>query len=87
MPAVALKYYLTTYIPQISVRAIGLDMYRQLRTLAETMDLLVQGRTPQALDMSMQRFKACQLAVADKCWNAARWLELIQPTEGQNVVH
>jgi hypothetical protein len=86
VPAVALKYLLTVYTPQNPVRTVGLDMYRQLRTLAECMDLLVQGKTPQALDLLMQRFKACQLAVADKRWDAARWLELIPPTEGQNVV-
>jgi hypothetical protein len=86
VPAVALKYLLTVYTPQNPVRAVGLDMFRQLRTLAECMDLLVQGKTPQALDMLMQRFKACQMAVADKRWDAARWLELIPPSEGQNVV-
>jgi hypothetical protein len=86
VPAVALKYLLTVFTPQNPVRTVGLDMFRQLRTLAECMDLLVQGKTPQALDMLMQRFKACQMAIADKRWDAARWLELIPPSEGQNVV-
>jgi hypothetical protein len=26
------------------------------------------------------------MAIADKRWDAARWLELIPPSEGQNVV-
>ena len=86
MPAVVLKYLLTTFIPQNPVKTIGVDMFRQLRTLAEAMDALIEGRTPAALDLLMQRFKACQLSLQDRSWSAAKWLELIPPTEGQTAV-
>jgi hypothetical protein len=86
VPPIALKYLLTTFLPQNPVKAIGSDMYRQLRTLAEAMDALIEGRVPAALDLLMQRFKACQLSLQDRSWAAARWLELIPATEGQTAV-
>ena len=86
MPPIVLKYLLTTFLPQNPVKAIGSDMYRQLRTLAEAMDALIEGRVPAALDLLMQRFKACQLSLQDRSWAAARWLELIPATEGQTAV-
>jgi hypothetical protein len=86
VPPIVLKYLLTTFLPQNPVKAIGSDMYRQLRTLAEVMDALIEGRVPAALDLLMQRFKACQLSLQDRSWAAARWLELIPATEGQTAV-
>jgi hypothetical protein len=86
VPPIVLKYLLTTFLPQNPVKAIGSDMYRQLRTIAEAMDALIEGRVPAALDLLMQRFKACQLSLQDRSWTAARWLELIPATEGQSAV-
>ncbi len=86
VPPIVLKYLLTTFLPQNPVKAIGTDMYRQLRTLAEVMDALIEGRVPAALDLLMQRFKACQLSLQDRSWSAAKWLELIPATEGQSAV-
>ncbi len=47
---------------------------------------LLVGKTPEALDMLMQRMKACIMSISDRGWSAAKWLELIPATEGQLVV-
>ncbi len=86
VPAIVLKYFLMVFMPQHSIKGIGVGMYRELRTLAEVMDLLIVGKTPEALDMLMQRMKACMMSIADRDWSSAKWLELIPPSEGQTVV-
>ncbi|CAK0799563.1 unnamed protein product, partial [Prorocentrum cordatum] len=79
LPPIVNKFLLNIFLASHPVSAIGEDMFRQMRTLSESLDLLIQGRLPEAMDMLMQRFKACQLACKDKHWRSARWLELIPP--------
>ncbi len=86
VPAIVLKYFLTVFMPQHSLKGIGIPMYRELRTLAEVMDLLIVGKSPAALDMLMQRMKACMMSIADRDWSSAKWLELIPHSEGQSAV-
>ena len=64
-------------MPNYPIRTIGVDMYREMRTLAEVLDLMLKGKNMQACDMVMARFKACQQRVKDGNWNAAKWYELI----------
>ena len=86
--ALVLRWLLTVYAPQNPVKHIGVPVYRELRTLAEAIDLLLQGKVTQALDVLTQRMKAVQVAVGDGHWGAAKWLELIpakdEPTTLRN---
>ena len=50
---------------------------RELRTLAEILDLLALGRVLESGDVVAQRFRAVELASADGTWQLARHLELI----------
>ncbi|CAK0814337.1 unnamed protein product, partial [Prorocentrum cordatum] len=79
LPPIVNKFLLNIFLASHPVSAIGEDMFRQMLTLSESLDLLIQGKLPEAMDMLMQRFKACQLACKDKHWRSARWLELIPP--------
>ncbi|CAK0868476.1 unnamed protein product [Prorocentrum cordatum] len=79
LPPIVNKFLLNIFLASHPVSSIGEDMFRQMRTLSESLDLLIQGKLPEAMDMLMQRFKACQLACKDKHWRSARWLELIPP--------
>ena len=76
-----LRFLLSVYLPQHPVREIGAEIYREMRTLAEALDLLLQGRTAAVADILAQRFKAIQVAVNDGDWSAAKWLELIPPRD------
>ncbi|CAK0838767.1 unnamed protein product [Prorocentrum cordatum] len=85
--ALALRCLLTVYLPQNPVRQIGAPMFRELRALAEAIDVLLQGKVQHALDVLTQRVKAAQVAISDGHWDAAKWLELIhardEPPEGK----
>ena len=81
---IVLRYLLSVYIPNHPVKAIGETAYRELRTLAESMDHILKGNSLCALDMLMQRFKAITVAIKDHSWRSARWLELI-PTDADGA--
>ena len=76
---VAVRYLMTVVFPQFG-EGIADDKLRELRTLATGLDLLVQGHTGQAADLSLQRFKSLLTSLRDRTDAAARWLELL-PTE------
>ena len=78
---IVLRFLLAVYLPQHPVKEIGGEIYRELRTIAEALDLLLQGRTAAVADILAQRFKAIQVAVGDGSWSAAKWLELIPPRD------
>ena len=86
LPVIPQKYLMTVFLVQHPVASIGDEMYRQMRTLAEVLDLLLEGRNLEAMDMLMQRFKACQLVCRDRNWRSARWLELIPPDPDMTAV-
>ena len=83
---IALRYLLTIYLPQHPVREIGVQTYRELRTLAEAVDLLMQGKAAHACDLIVQRLKALQVATTDGSWAAAKWLELIPPRDEPTAI-
>eukprot|EP00959_Pyramimonas_sp_CCMP1952_P298536 6244597-Pyramimonas_sp.AAC.1 len=68
---IVLRFLLSVYLPQHPVKEIGGEIYRELRTIAEALDLLLQGRTAAVADILAQRFKAIQVAVGDGSWSAA----------------
>ncbi|CAK0815284.1 unnamed protein product, partial [Prorocentrum cordatum] len=65
---------------------IGVQTHRELRTLAEAMDLLMQGKAAHACDLIVQRLKALQVATTDGSWAAAKWLELIPPRDEPTAI-
>ncbi|CAK0898088.1 unnamed protein product, partial [Prorocentrum cordatum] len=83
---IALRYLLTIYLPQHPVKEIGAQTYRELRTLAEAVDLLMQGKAAHACDLIVQRLKALQVATTDGSWAAAKWLELIPPRDEPTAI-
>ena len=81
LPPVVFKYLSTAFMPNFPIKDIGNDMYRQMRTLSEGIDLLLKGENLRALDLLMGRLKACQQWCKDRNWSSARWYELIPPEE------
>lgn len=85
-----LRSVVTSYLTQALMPAcasngqtFGLRNEREMRTLAEALDALVDGRLAAAGDLMMQRFRACEAAVLDggdqHAWSMAKHLELIPP--------
>ena len=52
-----------------------------MRTLATVLDHLVNQKVQSAADVVMQRYAACEKAVADSNWSRAKFQELV-PQEG-----
>ena len=61
--------------------AVGLRTSREMRTIAESIDALMEGNVLRAGDLLIQRFKALETSVIDGTWSRARHHELI-PEEG-----
>ena len=59
---------------------------RELRTLAELMDALLEGDLPRVGDLAMQRFEAVEMAVAQGSWAQARHVEAI-PTGNASLAN
>ena len=57
--------------------AVGLRTSREMRTIAEAVDALVEGNVLRAGDLLIQRFKALETSVIDGTWLRARHHELI----------
>eukprot|EP00435_Cladocopium_sp_Y103_P046726 s197_g13.t1 len=72
---VALRYLLSFALPQFQ-GGISHAKYRELRTIATCMDLIVEGKTGQAGDMLLQRLKSLLMSYRDGSDAASRWLEL-----------
>eukprot|EP00435_Cladocopium_sp_Y103_P065997 s127_g28.t1 len=73
----ALRYLLTSAVPQADPRRLGEERLRELRTLATALDQLVSGKVAGAGDTLMQRFKSVLMAVRDNTTAASKYLELI----------
>eukprot|EP00435_Cladocopium_sp_Y103_P015762 s1497_g3.t2 len=73
---VALKYLLSYALPQFR-GGISHDRYRELRTLATSLDHMVAGRTGMAGDLLLQRFKGILMSLRDGSDTASRWIELL----------
>jgi hypothetical protein len=73
----ALRYLLTTAIPQMDPKQVGEETMRELRTLASTLDLVVSGRVLMPADILMQRYKSILMSIRDHSTAASKYLELI----------
>ncbi|CAK0900771.1 unnamed protein product [Prorocentrum cordatum] len=78
----ALKFLLQVLKPAHPIREIGEDRYRELRTLAESADLIVSGKPIHALDFIFSRIKAVQNTIRDGHSRTAKWFELTPPDNG-----
>jgi hypothetical protein len=76
-----LTYVMTVYMQRFTSQEIGIRNLRELRTLAEALDALLEGNLARVGDLLVQRLKAIEMAVFDGNWNLARHLELIPPQE------
>ncbi len=50
---------------------------RELRTIAEAVDMILKGNVVGAADVLIQRFKAVESTTGDVGWNVARHHEII----------
>ena len=73
---VAVRYLLSFAMPQFQ-GGISPERYRELRTLATCLDMIVEGRTAESADVLMQRFKGILMSIRDKSDAASRWIELL----------
>ena len=81
---VALRYLLTFAMPQFS-GGVSHNRYRELRTLATALDHIVVGRTGEAGDLLLQRFKSILMSIRDGTDQASKWLELLPLDEAPTV--
>ena len=71
--------YLTT-VSSVANGTVGVRNERELRTLAESIDLLAGGNLGALGDVLMQRFRAVETSVQENgSWELARHLEVIPP--------
>ena len=68
--------YLTTVV-HAHHRDAGFRNKRELRTIAEALDLMLDGQHLKAADILAARFSAVELAMADQTWSVSQHLELI----------
>ena len=68
--------YLTTVVEK-GGRDLGLRNRRELRTLAEALDHMLEGTYLQAADILMARFTSVELASQEQSWAVSQHLELI----------
>ena len=58
-------------------KELGERNVREMRTLAELLDALLDGRLATVGDLAMQRFQAIELATQQGSWSQARHVEAI----------
>ena len=68
--------YLTTVLDR-GPKEIGMRNRRELRTLAEALDLLLEGDPLRAADVLMARFSSVELASTEQSWAVSQHLELV----------
>ena len=68
--------YLTTVLDR-GPKDVGMRSRRELRTLAEALDLLLEGDPLRAADVLMARFSSVELASAEQSWAVSQHLELV----------
>ena len=77
----AVTWLLTIYYATNPPASLGVRNAREMRTVCECIDALLDGRLAHLGDLLMQRLKALQTAHAEGNWDTARFLELIPPGE------
>ena len=76
-----LTYLETVFNQRYTKECVVIRTAREMRTLAEAIDSLLEGDSMRTADLLIQRFKALETSVSDGSWSLARHLELI-PEEG-----
>lgn len=79
-----MRYRVLGYINQIVLvqhppNTIGVRNYRELITLGNGIDFLLQGRLAELGDLMVQRLKALETSFGEQGWHTARHQELIPP--------
>lgn len=77
-PAVAMHHLLTVLQPSLQGK-LGMRTLREMKTLAQCLDLLAQGEVGRSADLVSQRVKALERATVEGHWNSAQFLELLPP--------
>lgn len=77
-PAVAMNRFLTALQPSLQ-RRLGIRSLRELKTLAQCLDLMAQGEVGRGADLISQRVKAIERATVDNNGQSAQFLELLPP--------
>eukprot|EP00435_Cladocopium_sp_Y103_P018337 s2813_g4.t1 len=77
-PPVAMNHLLTVLQPSLQGK-LGMRTLRELKTLAQCLDMLAQGQIGRGADLLSQRVKALERATAEGHWNSAQFLELLPP--------
>jgi len=72
--------YLTTVAAAARSQPLGLRYERELRTLAEGLDFLMEGKLAELGDLLTQRYKAVETAASEASWEIAKHYELIPDT-------
>ncbi|CAK0841817.1 unnamed protein product, partial [Prorocentrum cordatum] len=75
------QYLISVFFQRYGVETIGIRNVRELRTISECLDALLDGDLPRLGDVLVQRFKALETAVSDGGWSIARHQELIPSSD------
>ena len=70
------QFFSRVWLPQHPMQETD-SSYREMRTLASALDLLITGKVPEATDMLMSRFMSCQRHILDGDDRIAKFFELI----------
>ena len=76
---VAVRYLNQVVFADNAKKDIGLRTSREMRTLCEAIDLLLEGKLGACGDMLMQRLKALETSIQEGSWATAKHQELIPP--------
>ena len=79
---ICLRFYLSVFLP--NNRHLEEPVLREIRTLCESIDGLLKGKTMEVLDLLSMRLKASMMASQDGHWNIAKHLELL-PASSKNL--
>ena len=72
---ICLRFYLSVFLP--NNKDLEESVLREIRTLCESIDGLLKGKTMEVLDLLSMRLKATMMASQDGNWNIAKHLELL----------
>ena len=72
----AVSYLNAIFLGSHGQDQVGMRTSQEMRTIAEALDALSEGKLPQLGDLLMQRFKALELSVSDKGWTLAAQVDI-----------
>ena len=75
--AVALKFLQRIFMKNKTISEVGEGRYREMRTIATSLDLLMSGKALEACDMLTSRLKSLRKEVKDGNILVSKWFELL----------